>query len=144
MNPEYGRPGARILAFVLDFIAIRVLLIVFALVVGGILGLVGLSTTVSDSTAAIAGIALYGGTAWLYFAIGESSASGMTWGKKMAKIRVQRSDGARLTFIQASIRFWCKLLSIGLLGIGLLIALKSPMKQTLHDRIAGTVVVTVQ
>ncbi len=49
-------------------------------------------------------------------------------------------DGRRMSFARASGRYWSKLLSGMLLGLGYVIAPFSPQMRALHDRLAGTLV----
>lgn len=80
---------------------------------------------------------------WLYFALLEASYLQGTLGKKLMRIRVQDLQGQRLSFGVASRRFFAKLLSVATFGVGFLMVLRSPRKQTLHDRVAGCRVVKV-
>jgi uncharacterized RDD family membrane protein YckC len=86
----------------------------------------------------------WGGTflaGWLYFAILESSAMQATPGKMVLGLYVTGEDGRRIGFAQASGRFFGKLLSSLLLGIGYLLAAFTARKQALHDLMAGCLVV---
>lgn len=81
---------------------------------------------------------------WIYWAGMESSAQQATLGKRVMNIRVTREDGGRLTFWQASLRFFGKLLSGAILYIGFIMAAFTKKSQGLHDLIAGTVVIKNQ
>lgn len=78
--------------------------------------------------------------AWLYFAIMESSRMQATLGKRLMGLLVFTSDEARLSFREASIRFWAKVLSVMTCFLGFFLALTGTKRRTLHDRIAGTMV----
>jgi uncharacterized RDD family membrane protein YckC len=58
-------------------------------------------------------------------------------------IKVITEEQGQVTFIQASIRYFSKILSALILFIGYLMMLFSDRKQTLHDKIAKTLVVKV-
>ncbi len=73
--------------------------------------------------------------AWLYFALTESSAHQATPGKRLFRRRVTTPEGRRISFRQATIRFWVK----GLCGFFPPAALAGP--RPLHDVMAGTLVV---
>lgn len=73
---------------------------------------------------------------WLYYAFMESSSRKGTIGKQMMGLKVTTLGGKRITFLQATIRHMAKLLSIGTLGAGYLVAFTNPRYQTLHDIIA--------
>lgn len=71
------------------------------------------------------------------------SKDGATLGKKAMKIRVVKTDGSGLTLWEAVLREVIgKFISSLLLGIGYLWAIWDKNKQGLHDKIAGTYVVT--
>ncbi len=50
-------------------------------------------------------------------------------------------DGNRISFGRANARFWSKIISGMILGIGFLMAAFTEKKQGLHDMIAGTLVI---
>ena len=77
---------------------------------------------------------------WLYFAIQESSEQQATFGKRILGIYVTGKDGSRLSFAQATIRYFSKYLS-SILMIGFIMAAFTKNKQGLHDFIADTLVV---
>ncbi len=77
---------------------------------------------------------------WLYFALGDSGPSKGTMGKMALGLWViDIKTGDRISFGKASKRFFAKILSTLILFIGYLPVFGK--KQTLHDYIAGTVVV---
>ena len=77
---------------------------------------------------------------WLYFTISESSPWQATLGKKILALRVTDDRGQRLGFGQANGRYWSKLVSLVILGIGFLMVAFTEKKQGLHDKMAGTLV----
>ncbi len=68
--------------------------------------------------------------------------SGQTLAMKTWRIRVIERDGRPLQPLRALVRFLLCWPSIGLFGIGLLWALVDRDRQFLHDRLAGTRVVS--
>lgn len=78
---------------------------------------------------------------WLYYALQESGASQATLGKRAVGIKVTTVSGERITFGQASGRYFGKIISSLILCIGYLMMLWDDKKQTLHDKLAGTLVV---
>ena len=78
---------------------------------------------------------------WLYFALMESSRYQGTVGKLAVQIKVTDLHGNPLTFGRASGRYFGKLLSGLLLGIGYFMAAFTEKKQGLHDIMAGCLVV---
>lgn len=78
---------------------------------------------------------------WLYFTLFECSAKQATIGKMLLGIVVCDLEGHRLSFGRANARYWAKVLSSLILGIGYMMAGFTRRKQALHDMIADTLVV---
>ena len=81
------------------------------------------------------------GISWLYYAIQESGSNMATIGKKAMNIKVTDLDGNRVTFGQATGRYFGKILSALILLMGYFMMLWDEKSQTLHDKMAGTLVV---
>jgi uncharacterized RDD family membrane protein YckC len=77
---------------------------------------------------------------WLYSALMESSSKQATLGKMALGIRVTDLDGNRIGFGKATGRYFAKILSALILGIGFLMVAFTQRKQGLHDMLAGTLV----
>lgn len=77
---------------------------------------------------------------WIYYAALESSTWQATLGKKVLGLKVTDLMGNRITFARASGRFFGKILSFMILGIGFLMAGFTERKQALHDILAGCLV----
>jgi len=113
----------RFVAWVLDVIALRIVQMALSMLHSPFLG--------------------WGGTfvaGWLYFAVLESSAMQATPGKLALGLYVADVNGRRIGFGKASGRFFGKILSSLLLGIGYVVAAFSARKQALHDMISGCLV----
>jgi uncharacterized RDD family membrane protein YckC/type II secretory pathway pseudopilin PulG len=83
--------------------------------------------------------------AWLYYALYESGTKQATFGKRLFHLRVTTLGGERLSFGRASARYWAHYVSYYLtLYIGILIQPFTKHRQTLHDIIAGSVVIADQ
>jgi uncharacterized RDD family membrane protein YckC len=121
----YGRVAPRAVAFFIDLLVIGVLTTLIA----GALGI--------DSHGWIASV-----IGWLYFASQESSGWMGTLGKRAMGLAVQGVDGRQLGFGRASLRYAGRWLSGVAFGLGYALALFNEKRQTLHDLLAGTVVVT--
>lgn len=78
---------------------------------------------------------------WLYYALQESGVNQATIGKKAMGIKVTGMQGERISFANATGRHFAKYISMVILFIGYLMMLWDEKKQTLHDKIAGTLVV---
>ena len=77
---------------------------------------------------------------WLYFALQEASSRRASIGKRVMGLTVVGEAGEQLSFTQASIRYFSKILSVLILFLGYFMMLFSDKKQTLHDKIAKTLV----
>lgn len=68
--------------------------------------------------------------------------NGMTVGKYIMKIRVvSEEDGANLNFVRSLLRAVVRIFSEVIFYIGFILAFFSPKVQTLHDKIAGAIVI---
>jgi uncharacterized RDD family membrane protein YckC len=95
-------------------------------------------TSVSRPLLAIRLLALM--LSWIYYASMESSTWQATLGKKILGLKVTDLAGNRISFARASGRFFGKVLSGMILGIGFLMAGFTARKQALHDILAGCLV----
>jgi len=77
----------------------------------------------------------------LYF-VGSWRRGGQTLAMKTWKLRLVGTDGARITLRQAMVRYVCAWPCLLLGGIGILYAPFDRERQFLHDRLAGTSIVT--
>ena len=81
---------------------------------------------------------------WLYFALMESSSKQATLGKMSLGIIVTDLTGNRISFGKANARYWGKIVSVIILGIGYIMAGFTQKKQALHDIMAKALVVNKQ
>lgn len=79
--------------------------------------------------------------AWPYYALMEAFAGGATLGKKALGLQVIDIDGETPTFAQTSVRFFLRIVSAALLGIGFLMIAFTGKRQALHDIAANCLVV---
>jgi uncharacterized RDD family membrane protein YckC len=68
---------------------------------------------------------------------------GATLGKMALKLKVVSADGSPISYGRSTGRYFAKILSGIILGIGYLMAIWDPEKRALHDRICNTRVITV-
>lgn len=78
---------------------------------------------------------------FLYYPIFESSIMSATPGKALMGMTVVNLAGERINYKTALVHFFSRYLSLLLLYVGYLMQPFTEKKQTLHDMIAGTVVV---
>ena len=76
-----------------------------------------------------------------YFVILESSSLQGTLGKRWMGLRVTDMSGQRISFMRSVGRYFSKIISTIILGIGWLMAGFTAKKQGLHDIITGTLVI---
>jgi uncharacterized RDD family membrane protein YckC len=78
---------------------------------------------------------------WLYEALLTSSSWQATVGKRILDLKVTDLAGNRISFERATGRFFAKILSSLIFGIGFLMVAFTARKQGLHDILAETLVV---
>ncbi len=78
---------------------------------------------------------------WFYFTILESSRLKATLGKLILGIKVTDLNNQQISFKQANIRYWSKLISILILMIGFIMIMFTSKKQACHDMLAKTTVI---
>lgn len=115
----------RFLALLIDIALCNMLIMVVAALVGW--NLVPLLNLVGD---------------WLYFALMESSEKQATLGKMALGIIVEDLSGSRISFGVATGRYFAKVLSAIPFFAGYIMAAFTDRQQALHDRLAGTVVIS--
>jgi uncharacterized RDD family membrane protein YckC len=81
---------------------------------------------------------------WLYMAIMESGSAQASVGKMAMGIIVTDTHGQRISFAKATGRYFAKYLSTITLLVGYFMMLWDDRNQTLHDKIAGTLIVKKQ
>lgn len=117
----------RLVAFIVDnFVLALVLFVGFEL-----------TNTTAVSQTVVLGIGL------AYFTALLGSADGQTIGAKLMKLRVVRSNGARLSYPRAAARCALSWISSALFFVGYLYMLVDPKRQTLHDKLADTLVIRI-
>ena len=78
---------------------------------------------------------------WLYYAFMESSNNQATLGKMALNMKVTSTDGNRISFFNATGRYFGKFISAVVLLIGFVMIAFTENKQGLHDLMAKTFVV---
>ena len=131
----YGGFWIRLVAYIID----AILLSLAMGVVGTVVGFNVFATDMENYNPAANLISLVIG--WLYFALLESSERGATVGKMAMGLRVVTDQGQRLSFLNATGRYFAKIISAIILCIGFIMIAFTDRKRGLHDMIAGTLVV---
>ncbi|MCH9844620.1 MAG: RDD family protein [Alphaproteobacteria bacterium] len=81
---------------------------------------------------------------WLYFSAQHSSQKRATLGMRVMKLQIITMNEKQLTFTTASLRYMVSLLSSLILWLGHLLMLTNDLRQTMHDKMAGTLVIKKQ
>jgi len=132
----YGGFWIRVVAYIIDAILV-------SLVLGVVMSVFGVkymdfeNPENIDPTANLLSILVF----WLYFALLESSERGATVGKMAMGLRVVTGDGKRLSFLNATGRYFAKILSALIFCIGYIMVGFTERKRGLHDMIANTLVI---
>ena len=134
----YGGFWIRLVAYIIDAVLLTVVVAILASLFG--LNLWETDWERQDPTVNLLSFVI----GWLYFALMESSERGATVGKMAMGLRVVTSDGQRLSFMNATGRYFAKILSAIILGIGFLMIAFTDKKRGLHDMIASTLVIKVR
>lgn len=78
---------------------------------------------------------------WAYYTMAESSRKQATIGKFTLGLRVTDLRGRPISFAQANLRYFTKLLSLVPFGLGFILMVNSRRHQMLHDYLAKALVV---
>ena len=123
----------RFAAWILDGLLLSLVTLPFTLQFGGDAAAEAARASATGTISTVVG--------WLYYALMESSAKQATVGKMALGIIVTDLEGRRLGFGRATGRYFAKILSALILGIGFLMVAFTERKQGLHDMVASTLVV---
>jgi uncharacterized RDD family membrane protein YckC len=142
----YGGFWLRVVAYIIDAILLNIAFGILSLVLGITMIPANFATMNTEDVMTSMGtlqlVSLV--VTWLYFALMESSARGATVGKMAVGLKVVTEQGNRLSFLNATGRFFAKLVSAIILCIGFLMVAFTDRKRGLHDMIASTLVVKVR
>jgi uncharacterized RDD family membrane protein YckC len=127
----------RFAAVIIDGLLLSVVTVPLTLAFGGDDGY-------AEAARSSAGSSISAVVTWLYYAIMESSSKQATVGKMALGIMVTDLGGGRTGFGRATGRYFAKILSPLILGIGFIMIAFTERKQGLHDMIAGTLVIRGQ
>jgi uncharacterized RDD family membrane protein YckC len=130
---DYAGFWRRVAALLLDGLVVGIVTVPLTLALG--------SDDPGSSTYSPAASSISTAITWLYYALMESSTKQATVGKMALGILVTDLEGRRIGFGKATGRYFAKILSALILGIGFLMVAFTQRKQGLHDILAGTLVV---
>jgi uncharacterized RDD family membrane protein YckC len=147
---QYGTVQQRVLAFILDGMILLIALGVIEAVGLPVFDDIGITEVVVDGATeaqrqieySIPGIVVTLALFWGYFVGFEVSKYEATPGKIAMALRVTDMEGRRVGIVRSSVRHFAKFLTLATLSIGFFIAIFTRKRQTLHDLIAGCVVIS--
>ena len=131
-QPRYAGFWIRLLAYIIDAIILGAMTFPLARV----LGMMG----IGEQSSNVMSIAI----SWMYFAVFESSGWMASPGKKALGLIVTDEQGGRLSVGRATRRYFAKILSFLLLGIGFIMIAFTARKQGLHDKMFHTLVLRTE
>jgi len=131
-QPRYAGFWIRLLAYIIDAVILGA--ITFPLV--QVLNSMG----IADNSSSVLSIAI----SWMYFAVFESSEWMASPGKKALGLIVTNEQGMRISVGRATRRYFAKILSVLLFGIGIIMIAFTARKQGMHDKIFNTLVLKVR
>lgn len=141
---QYAGFWIRVVAYLIDAIALYILNLLVGLVFGVSIGAMsGFDTTDGQTVQSTAFVGAYGMILILnvlYFALLESSARQATLGKMAVGLIVTDERGNRIGLGRALGRYLAKILSGLILLIGFIMVAFTDRKRGLHDMLAGTLV----
>ena len=144
-SARYGGFWIRVVATLIDAIAVGIVTGPVSLIIGVMTGLAGHAVSMPKPGVDVASFLITASFStlvnWLYAALLESSSYQATLGKMALGLKVTDLEGRRLSFARASGRHFAKILSALLLCVGFIMVGFTRFKQGLHDMIAGTLVI---
>ena len=141
---QYGGFATRLVAWIIDQLIVGAILAVYAWVltfvldtvaINEILGLQGWANAIILITVVVGAVVI----AFSYH-VGLWLLAGQTPGKQVMGLRIVRTDGRRLTFWSATIR-WLGYAISAILFLGYLWVLVDNKRQAFHDKLARTLVI---
>ena len=132
---DYVGFGTRLGAWIIDWFIFAIIGLAIGFFLAFAFGFSGFG--LSDAIGQVISFIL----SWMYYAIMESSPKQGTLGKMAMGIIVTDSNGNRITFIRATVRFFSKIISTLILLIGYIMIAFTERHQGLHDMLADTVVI---
>jgi uncharacterized RDD family membrane protein YckC len=139
VSGHYAGPVSRALAIAIDIAASSALFALGSATLAWV-ARTTLSIEITPDRAAPVWIGIFTIWLFLYFWVGLALV-GKTIGKAILGLRVVDRNGSPLTPLRAGVRVIIQPLSFALVGLGLVGAVVGRERRTLHDVVAGTVVV---
>jgi uncharacterized RDD family membrane protein YckC len=133
----FAGPGRRLLAFMIDCVAVMPTMLIIAWILGALPGqeegIFGLDRRYTKLASKVVQFLLYD-----FYFVGMLHVWGCTWGVMLARYSIVQRNLAKPSKGMARGRYWATVLSILPLGLGLLWILGHKHKRGWHDLMAGT------
>ncbi len=129
----------RLIATILDGIIVNIVFWVISFALISAIASGGNASAVGAASVGLYIFSIVGN--WLYWALMESSSKQATLGKMALGLKVVDEQGERIGFGRATGRYFGKLLSSLIIGVGFLMAAWTRKRQALHDLMASCLVV---
>jgi len=151
---KYGSFTLRFIAFIIDLLIMVITYVLIFLGVSAVMERIVSQERMASlfyseasgefqSGFLIALVVMIGIISWLYFAIMESSKYQASLGKLIVGLIVTDLSFNNISFKKASCRFWVKLFSVLIAGMGCVFGLFNKRKQCLHDLVSSTAVIDI-
>ena len=128
---DYAGFWIRVGAVIIDAVILQVINVALAFIIVGTYDMLAPSVSV-QILSAVLGV--------LYYVGMESSSRQATLGKMAVGIKVGKANGERISFLNATGRYFAKIISVIILFIGYIMVAFDSKKQGLHDKLANTYV----
>ncbi len=136
---RYAGFWLRFLAFLIDYIILFPIFMISSFFLGMVLASFGLFPKGFAEDLIIT--LLIFTIAFIYFSLMESSRLQATLGKNAIAIKVTDMEGNKISLRRSAKRFFSKIISCLIFGIGLFMIAFTENKQGLHDKISGCIVI---
>tara|TARA_B100000579_G_C22699538_1_gene789097 strand:- start:551 stop:970 length:420 start_codon:yes stop_codon:yes gene_type:complete len=136
---SYAGFWKRAASYLIDFIIFSILAMAVAFIIGFMLA--ANDPYIDDLTLEFFGGLVGALSTWIYYAAFESSTKQATPGKMALGIIVTDLEGNRISFGRASGRFFSKLISSLIIGIGFIMVAFTEKKQGLHDKMCECLII---
>lgn len=133
-SPSYGGFWVRFVAYIIDAILLGIISYLLGEVMGFPSPFSGQETTPFQNVLSTV-------VGWLYFTLMESGNMQATVGKRAMGLVVTDLNGNRISFLNATGRYFAKILSALILLVGFFMIGWDSKKQGLHDKLAETLVI---
>ncbi len=139
-TPEYATFWHRFAAYLVDWVLAMAIFCPVGMAMGAMGAIAGQEAEAINVAVQVVTNLVSLVVTWLYYALMESSSWQGTVGKRVLGIKVTDMNGGRISFAQATGRYFGKIVSSLICLVGFIMVAFTERKQGLHDIMAGTLV----